>query len=51
MVRKRVVGEIGDGVTVLTEWFEDPESGMLTGIKIGLEARGWRDIHVETEDE
>lgn len=47
MARKRVVGEIGDDLTVMTEWFDDPADGVMTGVEIGLKARGWQDTEIE----
>lgn len=51
MREARIKGEIGDGVAVMTEWFEDPESSFLTGIEIGLEGRGWENLEREVRRE
>lgn len=43
----RIKGELGDGVTVYTEWMDMPEAKMM-GIEIGCDTvYGWRDTEIE----
>lgn len=53
MTKKRVTGYIGenDDTKVMTEWFENPRDGEMTGIKLGAQVRGWSDVEIEEKDD
>jgi len=52
MTEYRVAGTVAgsDGsVRVMTEWLNE-NRGKVTGIMIGLEARGWNDCEIEQRE-
>lgn len=41
--RGEIAGQKGDPITVFTDWMDEPD-GVLQGVEIGLELRGWENI-------